>query len=153
MLERLKAGVEGDDRGWDSWMASFTQWRWVWANPRRQWRTGKPGVLLFMGTEFNTTYWLNNNKTHEIICFFFSTLFRSSLYNRLLGWPKSSFRFSVRYWGKTQTNFLANPVTSCCIWNGWSQGLHSAINLSLPFTICLWLPFTISFGWRRKDMY
>ena len=33
------------DRGWDGWMASLTQWMWVWANSRRWWRTGKPGVL------------------------------------------------------------------------------------------------------------
>ena len=30
--ERLKAGLEGDDRGWDGWMASPTQWTWVWVN-------------------------------------------------------------------------------------------------------------------------
>ena len=42
--ERLRAGGEGDDRGWDGWMASLTQWTWVWANSGRQ-RTGKPGVL------------------------------------------------------------------------------------------------------------
>ena len=29
--ERLKAGGEGDGRGWDGWMASPTQWTWVWA--------------------------------------------------------------------------------------------------------------------------
>ena len=44
--EKLKAGGEEDDRGWDSWMTSLTQWTWVWANSERQWRTGKPGVLL-----------------------------------------------------------------------------------------------------------
>ena len=33
--ERLKAWGEGDDRGWDGWMASSTQWTWVWANSRR----------------------------------------------------------------------------------------------------------------------
>ena len=31
--------------GWDSWMASPTQWTWVWAKLGRQWRTGKPGIL------------------------------------------------------------------------------------------------------------
>ena len=46
--ERLKAGGEGDNRGWDGWMVSLTQWTWVWANSRRQWRTGKPGVLQSM---------------------------------------------------------------------------------------------------------
>ena len=41
----LKAGGEGGDRGQDGWMASSTQWIWVWANSGRWWRTGKPGVL------------------------------------------------------------------------------------------------------------
>ena len=46
--ERLKAGGEGDDRGCDGWMASPTQWTWVWASSR-SWRwTGRCGVLWFM---------------------------------------------------------------------------------------------------------
>ena len=43
--ERWKAKGEGDDRGWDGWMASLTQWAWVWASSRIQRWTGKPGVL------------------------------------------------------------------------------------------------------------
>ena len=43
--ERLKTGRKGDDRGWDDWMTSPTQWTWVWANSKRCWRTGKPSVL------------------------------------------------------------------------------------------------------------
>ena len=39
--ERLKAGGEGDTRGWDDWMASPTQWTWVWASSRRWWRTDR----------------------------------------------------------------------------------------------------------------
>ena len=46
--ERLKVGGEGDDRGWYGWMASLTQWTWVWANSERWWRTGRPGVLQSM---------------------------------------------------------------------------------------------------------
>ena len=45
MLERLKAGGDGDDRGWDGWMVSPTQWTWVWASSENWWWTGKPGVL------------------------------------------------------------------------------------------------------------
>ena len=45
MLERLKVGGEGDDRGWDSWMASPTRWTWVWVNSGSWWWTGRPGVL------------------------------------------------------------------------------------------------------------
>ena len=41
--ERLKAGGEGDESGWDGWMASPIQWTWVWGSSRRWWRTGKPG--------------------------------------------------------------------------------------------------------------
>ena len=48
--ERLKSGEEGD-RGWDGWMALSTQWTWVWANSKRQWMTGKPGVLQSMGLQ------------------------------------------------------------------------------------------------------
>ena len=48
--ESLKAGGEGDDRGWDGWMASLTRWTWAWASFRRWW-TGKPGVLQSMGSQ------------------------------------------------------------------------------------------------------
>ena len=47
--ERLKAGGEGDDRGWHDCMAPPTQWTWVWANSRSWWQTGRPGVLWSMG--------------------------------------------------------------------------------------------------------
>ena len=49
--ERLKAGEEGEGRGWDGWMASLTQWAWVWANSGRYWWTGKPGMLPSMGPQ------------------------------------------------------------------------------------------------------
>ena len=51
MLGRLKAGGEGDDRGWDGWMASLTQWTWVWASSGSWWWTGRPGVLQSMGSQ------------------------------------------------------------------------------------------------------
>ena len=46
--ERLKTGGEGDDRGWSGWMASLTQWTWIWASSRRWWWTRKPGMLQSM---------------------------------------------------------------------------------------------------------
>ena len=49
--ERLKAGGEKDDRGSDGWMASLTQWTWVWASSRNWSWTGKPGVLKSMGSQ------------------------------------------------------------------------------------------------------
>ena len=49
--EGLGAGGEGDDRGWDGWMISWTRWTWVWVNSRSWWWTGRPGVLQFMGSQ------------------------------------------------------------------------------------------------------
>ena len=49
--ERLKVGGEGDNRGWDGWMASPTQWTWVWVSSGSWWWTGKPGVLQSMGLQ------------------------------------------------------------------------------------------------------
>ena len=49
--ERLKAGGEGDDRGWDGWVASLTRWTWVWARSGSWWWTGKPGMLQSMGLQ------------------------------------------------------------------------------------------------------
>ena len=49
--EGLGAGGEGDDRGWDGWMASPTRWTWVWVNSWSLRWTGRPGVLRFMGSQ------------------------------------------------------------------------------------------------------
>ena len=52
--ERLKAGGEVDDREWDGWMASPTQWTWVWVNSRSWWWTGRPGMLQSKGSQNQT---------------------------------------------------------------------------------------------------
>ena len=49
--EGLGAGGEGNTRGWDGWMASLTQWTWIWVNSGSWWWTGRPGVLRFMGSQ------------------------------------------------------------------------------------------------------
>ena len=49
--ERLNTGGEGDDRGWDDWMASPTQWTWVWVSSGSWWWTEKPGVLQSTGLQ------------------------------------------------------------------------------------------------------
>ena len=72
MLERLKVGGEGDDRGWDAWMASPTRWTWVWVGSGSWWWTGRPGVLQSMGlqrvghdwaTELN---WTDGIRCHDL---------------------------------------------------------------------------------------
>ena len=49
--EGLGAGGEGDDRGWDGWMASLARWAWVWVKSGSWWWTGRPDVLRFMGSQ------------------------------------------------------------------------------------------------------
>ena len=53
--ERLRAGGELDDRGWAGWMASTTQWTWVWVNSGSWWWTGRTGVLESMGLQESDT--------------------------------------------------------------------------------------------------
>ena len=64
---RLKAGEERDDKGWDGWMASLNQWTWVRASSGSWWRTGKLVVLQSMGSESDTTEWLNWTKSVETL--------------------------------------------------------------------------------------
>ena len=52
--ERLKVGGEGDNRGWDGWMASLTGWTWVWVGSGNWWWTGKPGMLQSMVSQSQT---------------------------------------------------------------------------------------------------
>ena len=63
--ETLKTRGEGDDRGWDGWMASLIQWTWVWANSGRLWRTERPGMLQSMGSKRVRHEWLSNNNPQE----------------------------------------------------------------------------------------
>ena len=69
--ERLRAG-EGDDRGWDGWMASPTQCTWVLVDSGSWWWTGRPGMLCFMGSQSWTQLsdWTELNWTEEISSFF-----------------------------------------------------------------------------------
>ena len=65
--ERLKVGGEGDDRWWDGWMASLTQWTWVWVNSGSWWWTGRPGVLRFMGWQRVRHYWATELTWTELL--------------------------------------------------------------------------------------
>ena len=76
--EGLGAGGEGDDRGWDGWMASPTQWTWVWVNSGSWWWTWRPGVLQFTGsqrvghdsTELNWTEYISDISMYQVFFFF-----------------------------------------------------------------------------------
>ena len=82
--ERLMAGGEGNNRGQDGWMASSTQWTWVWASSGRWWRTGKSDVLQSMGLQSWTQLsgWTTTTKSiWDVKSIITSTLF---LYTFLL---------------------------------------------------------------------
>ena len=81
--EGFGAGGEGDDRGWDSWLASLTWWTWVWVNSRSLWWTGRPGMLQFMGLQsrIQLSDW---TELKHILCYFLS------LYSVLFIYPCAS---------------------------------------------------------------
>ena len=66
--ERLRAGGEGGDRGWDGWMASPIQWTWVWVNSGCWWWTGWPGVLHFMGLQRVGHDWVTELNWTDMSC-------------------------------------------------------------------------------------
>ena len=89
VLEKIEAGGDGDDRGWDGWMASQTQWTWVWASSGRWWRTEKPGVLWSMGVaESDTTERLNDNNNIKLQGTMFLTLLGWCAQKELITWPR-----------------------------------------------------------------
>ena len=63
--ERLRSGGEGDNRGWDGWMASPTQWTWIWGSSRSWWWTGKPGMLQSVGSQIVRHDWVTEQKQGE----------------------------------------------------------------------------------------
>ena len=78
--ERLRAGREDGNRGWDGWLASLTQWTWVWVSSRSWWWTGKASMLQSMGwqraghnwaTELN---WTELYKQYEILFSFMKSI-------------------------------------------------------------------------------
>ena len=79
MLERLKAGGEGDDRGWDGWMAILTQWTWVWVSLGSWWWSGRPGVLQSMGSQRAGHDWvIELNWMYTLVTLLIFTYFSNS---------------------------------------------------------------------------
>ena len=115
--ERLRAGGEEGDTGWDGWVASLIQWTWVWANSRRWWATRKPGVLQFMGyqrvghdwaikqqqNKNKPIYWMNTRRIVLMAVFHFLD-------------PR--IRTSVISFMSEKVIFLLN--LPCSWWGGWS---------------------------------
>ena len=73
--EGLGAGGEGDDRGWDGWMASPTQCTWVWVNSGSWWWTEMSGMLRFMGSQRVGQNWVTELNWTELICLLYYEIF------------------------------------------------------------------------------
>ena len=103
--ERLKAGGEGEDRGWDGWMASRTRWAWVWANSGSWWWTGKPGMLQSMGSQRVRHDWATElNSSPKVMQFYLWTkeiatvlLWHYWSISSILLWDQESLPF-VKQW-------------------------------------------------------
>ena len=118
--EGLGTGGEGDDRGWDGWMASPTQWTWVWVNSGSWWWTWWPGVLRFMGSQRVGHDWateLNRDIFFYGLWYsiygFINVYLRSSLLiiNEHLGWG-----FQVFLMGEAERIRVITPI-----WNKYSD--------------------------------
>ena len=117
MLGKIEGRREGDDRGWDGWMASPTQWTWVWVNSG-SWRwTGRPGVLRSMGSQSQirlsdwTTAqrlprWSNGLRIHPAL----QGVWVGSL-ARELGATCHSWRSCVSQWRSEIPSAAARPST------------------------------------------
>ena len=98
--ERLRAGGEGDNRGWSGCMASLTQWRWVWLNSGSWQWTGKPwgGKKLDMTEQLNWTElnWLTN----------MSPMFPAQLLKTFPTFVSMEFSVSVPHYNSLNKVFL-----------------------------------------------
>ena len=114
-LVLLKAREEGNGKGWDGWMASPTQWTWVWVDSRSWWWTGKPGVLQFMGSQRVKCNWVTELNFDVITLKYLSrlTLWRFLLYF-LPGVPPKTRTLWVDFcvWCKRRGQFYS--LACCC---------------------------------------
>ena len=101
--ERLKAGGEGDNPGWDGWLASPTRGTWVWVGPGNWWWTGKPGVLQSMGWQRIEHDWVAELNWTETSLRKFSLLWNSKV--------PMAFKICVTF--PFPMSFVITLITSC----------------------------------------
>ena len=125
---------EGDDRGWDGWMSSWTRWAWVWVNSGSWWWTGRPGVLRFMGSQRVGHDWateLNWTELNGLVIF--PTFFNLSL-NMVIrtSWSEPVSSWSCFCWLCRASPFLVakniiNLISVLTIW--WCPCVESSLVL------------------------
>ena len=120
--ERLRAGGEGGDRGWDGWMASSTRWTWVWADSWNWWWTERTGVLWFMGSQRVRHNWATElNWIHD----------KHSFYSSLLDYFENTFikrnfriiRSSSKTTKQSKPNGILTEVSLSCYIHSQRAGI------------------------------
>ena len=121
--EGLRAGGEGDDRGWDVWMASLTRWTWVWVNSGSWWWTGRPEVLQFMGSQRVGHDWVTElNWNSSNFCLWMKSYQPNKVLQNMISghWQKHYFHDSLLFctlWFKVKARslyFNCIYILGCC---------------------------------------
>ena len=105
--ERLRAGREGDDRGWDGWLASLTQWTWVWVESGSWWWTGRPGVLRFMGLQRVGHDWATELNWTELVYLYITEFHLKSTIHSFI---HSLHTYSALYLSRTMCSCIFPKV-------------------------------------------
>ena len=105
--ERLRAGREGGNRGWDDWMASLTQCTWVWANSGSWWRTGKPAMLQSMRWQRVGHDWVTEQQQ------WLEWSYRDSILKREPPWTMADGRDDGTVLMLSQSCSIKQPWTQC----------------------------------------
>ena len=122
--ERLRAGGEGDDRGWEGWKTSHSQWTWVWVNSGSWWWTGRSAELWFMGSQIVGHDWTELNLINRIFNIKTNTfpIQTSRWWNILL----------IDYWIKfTNTLFMVFIIIFTFFFSWWRYMMCGILFLSL----------------------
>ena len=137
--EGLRVGGEGDDRGWDGWMASPTRWTRVWVNSGSWWWTGRPGVLRFMGSQRVGHYWATELKWTDSLNYPFPMWFEHKGLQK-----EKRVETIVRAAEGTNVRKASIKDLSLTYQNGWSsvclEQLYCCRNsgkLSLVLSVCV----------------
>ena len=142
--ERLKEEGEGDDRGWDDWMALPTCWTWVWASSRTWWWTGKPGVLQSMGSLRVRHDWATGLNRTSVI------LVQASLVAQLVKNPSAMQEILFDSWVGL-IPWRRERIPPPLFWPGEFRGLYSLWGCKeSDATEWLWLSLFISTYTKAK---
>ena len=142
--EGLGARGEGEDRGWDGWIASLTRCTWIWVNSGSWWWTGRPGVLQFMRSQRVGHDWTELNEAEVDVFLEFPCLFVSpNRFSNLIS-GSSTFSKSSLYIWKYSVHILVKPILKDfehylpSMWNEWNCAV-------------VWILFRIALLWGWNE--